>query len=42
MFGYATNIRSRTQGRATYTMQFSHYGETPYNITQEIVSGKKG
>ncbi len=42
MFGYATSIRSRTQGRATYTMQFSHYGETPYNITQEIVSGKKG
>lgn len=42
MFGYATNIRSRTQGRATYTMQFSHYGETPYNIAHEIVSGKKG
>jgi len=42
MFGYATSIRSRTQGRATYTMQFSHYGETPYHIANEIISGKKG
>jgi elongation factor G len=40
MFGYATSIRSRTQGRATYTMQFSHYGETPYQIANEIISGK--
>ncbi|MCI0526741.1 MAG: elongation factor G, partial [Nitrospira sp.] len=42
MFGYATDIRSRTQGRATYTMQFSHYGEIPYHISNEIISGKGG
>ncbi len=37
MFGYATDLRSKTQGRATYTMQFSHYAETPRNIEKEII-----
>ena len=41
MFGYATDLRSMTQGRASYTMEFSHYAETPNNVTQEIVEGKK-
>ncbi|MTI80733.1 MAG: elongation factor G [Firmicutes bacterium] len=38
MFGYATELRSRTQGRGQYTMQFSHYDEVPKNIAEEIVS----
>lgn len=37
MFGYATDLRSKTQGRATYVMQFSHYEEVPQNIAKEIV-----
>src|SRR5690554_976730 len=37
MFGYATDLRSRTQGRATYTMQFSHYEPAPKNIAKEIM-----
>ncbi len=37
MFGYATDLRSKTQGRATYTMQFSHYERTPKNIAKEII-----
>ncbi|MGM0411253.1 MAG: elongation factor G [Bacillota bacterium] len=37
MFGYATDLRSKTQGRATYTMQFSHYEKAPKSITEEIV-----
>ncbi|MFW6409599.1 MAG: elongation factor G [Halanaerobiales bacterium] len=37
MFGYATDLRSKTQGRATHTMQFSHYEEAPKNITKEII-----
>ena len=40
MFGYATTLRSLTQGRGTFTMQFSHYEEVPENIAQEII-GKK-
>jgi len=42
MFGYATNLRSKTQGRATYSMQFEHYEEVPANIAKEIVSKVKG
>ncbi|MDI6716021.1 MAG: elongation factor G [Actinomycetota bacterium] len=42
MFGYATDLRSRTQGRATYTMQFKHYQELPPNIANEIVSKAQG
>ncbi|MBM7853823.1 elongation factor G [Desulfohalotomaculum tongense] len=38
MFGYATELRSRTQGRGQYTMQFSHYEEVPKNIADEIIS----
>lgn len=37
MFGYATDLRSKTQGRATYTMQFSHYKPAPKNIAKEIM-----
>jgi elongation factor G len=37
MFGYATDLRSKTQGRGTYTMQFSHYEELPKNLTQKIL-----
>jgi elongation factor G len=42
MFGYATDLRSRTQGRATYTMQFDSYQEVPANIAAEIVSRVRG
>jgi elongation factor G len=42
MFGYATDLRSRTQGRATYTMQFHSYQEVPGNISQEIVARVRG
>jgi elongation factor G len=38
MFGYATDVRSKTQGRATHTMQFSHYAPTPQAIQEEIVA----
>jgi len=37
MFGYATDLRSRTQGRGTYTMQFDHYEEVPKNIAEQII-----
>jgi len=42
MFGYATDLRSKTQGRATYTMQFSHYAEIPKNISEGIVAKVRG
>jgi len=42
MFGYATDVRSKTQGRATYTMQFAHYEEVPKNISEQIVAKVKG
>ncbi|MDE3087344.1 MAG: elongation factor G [Acidobacteriota bacterium] len=42
MFGYATDLRSRTQGRATYTMQFSAYHEVPDSIAREIVTRARG
>ena len=42
MFGYATDVRSATQGRATYTMQFKHYAEVPTSIATEIVSKVRG
>jgi elongation factor G len=40
MFGYATSLRSMTQGRASYSMEFLHYSEVPNNVALEIVSGK--
>jgi elongation factor G len=42
MFGYATDLRSRTQGRATYTMQFSSYQEVPESVSREIVARVRG
>jgi elongation factor G len=42
MFGYATDLRSSTQGRATYTMQFKHYAEVPASIATEIVAKVRG
>ncbi|HEV2874603.1 MAG TPA: elongation factor G, partial [Thermoleophilaceae bacterium] len=42
MFGYATDLRSSTQGRATYTMQFDRYDEVPSNIAEEIVEHRTG
>jgi len=42
MFGYATDLRSKTQGRATYTMQFEHYEEVPKNIAEAIITKVKG
>ena len=38
MFGYATDLRSATQGRATYTMEFKKYLEVPSNLTEEIIN----
>ena len=40
MFGYATSLRSMTQGRATYAMEFAKYAECPKNVEQQVVSGK--
>ena len=42
MFGYATDLRSRTQGRATYTMHFAHYEEVPKQIADEIIARAQG
>jgi elongation factor G len=42
MFGYATDLRSKTQGRATYTMQFSHYNEVPKGVSEGIIAVVKG
>lgn len=41
MFGYTTNLRSMTQGRASSSMEFAHYGEVPNNVTQAVLEGKK-
>jgi elongation factor G len=38
MFGYATELRSMTQGRATYTMHFAHYEKVPQNISEEVLA----
>jgi elongation factor G len=42
MFGYATDIRSKTQGRGIFTMEFSHYEEVPRNIAEAIIAKSKG
>ena len=41
MFGYSTALRSATQGRATYTMEFKHYTEAPKNVAEAVMSSKK-
>jgi elongation factor G len=41
MFGYSTSLRSATQGRATYTMEFKHYSEAPKNVAEAIINAKK-
>ena len=41
MFGYVTTLRSLTQGRASFTMEFNQYEEAPGNVTQQIIEGKK-
>ncbi|MEH2164485.1 MAG: elongation factor G [Nostoc sp.] len=42
MFGYATDIRSKTQGRGTFTMEFSHYEEVPRSVAETIIAKSKG
>jgi elongation factor G len=42
MFGYATDVRTMSQGRATYTMQFDKYEEVPPNIAEKVVEGRTG
>ncbi|MCX6230920.1 MAG: elongation factor G [Bacteroidetes bacterium] len=41
MFGYATELRSMTQGRASYSMEFGHYAEVPQNVAKEVIEGRK-
>ena len=40
MFGYSTSLRSATQGRATYTMEFKQYAETPANVSEGVINAK--
>ena len=42
MFGYATDLRSATQGRATYTMQFAHYEPVPKSVGEDIIARSEG
>jgi elongation factor G len=42
MFGYSTDLRSMTQGRATYSMHFSHYEEAPKAVSEEVISKIRG
>ena len=42
MFGYATDIRSNTQGRGIFSMEFSHYEEVPRNVAEAIIAKSKG
>lgn len=41
MFGYATQLRSLTQGRASYTMEFKHYAEAPKNVAEAVIEAKR-
>ncbi len=40
MFGYATDVRSKTQGRGVYSMEFDHYAQVPANVAEQVLSGK--
>jgi elongation factor G len=40
MFGYSTTLRSLTQGRATYTMEFKHYAEAPRSVAEAVINAK--
>jgi len=40
MFGYSTTLRSLSQGRATYTMEFKHYTEAPKNVAEAVINKK--
>jgi len=42
MFGYATDVRSRTQGRASFSMHFSHYAEAPSSVAEEVIAKSTG
>ena len=42
MFGYVTELRSMTQGRATFSMEFSHYAEVPKSIAEELAQKSRG
>ena len=42
MFGYATDVRSMSQGRASYSMEFGHYDKVPRNVAEEIVAKRGG
>ena len=42
MFGYATDLRSKTQGRGVYTMQSDHFEEVPKNVAEEIIAKRRG
>jgi len=39
MFGYATDLRSATQGRATYSMEFGRYAEAPKSVVEDVIKG---
>ena len=41
MFGYSTDLRSMSQGRATYSMEFKHYSEAPKNVAETVINSKK-
>jgi len=41
MFGYSTDLRSMSQGRATYSMEFKHYSEAPRNVAEAVINSKK-
>jgi elongation factor G len=42
MFGYATTLRSMSQGRATYTMEFARYAEVPNNVAESVIKARNG
>jgi elongation factor G len=42
MFGYATDLRSMSQGRATYTMEFKNYSEAPNNVAEAVIKQRSG